>query len=78
MSRENYNDNWNHRHDDVRGQISMRPVPDRIKPTPLESAGDDLVWAIEAVINEPMSIRRWFLVKDAIAKYKAVRKNPAL
>lgn len=75
MSKENYNDNWNHRHDKVSGQISMRSVPNRVKPTALESVGDDLVWAIEALINEPMSIRRWFLVKDAIAKYKMIRED---
>lgn len=74
MSKNNYND-WNHRHDENSRQISKRPMPDRAKPSPLESAGDDLVWAIEAVINEPMSIRRWFLVKDAIAKYKMIRED---
>lgn len=74
MSKNNYND-WNHLHDENNRQISKRPMPDRVKPTPLESAGDDLVWAIEAVINEPMSIRRWFLVKDAIAKYKMIRED---
>ena len=74
MSKNNYND-WNHHHDENNRQISKRPMPDRVKPSPLESAGDDLVWAIEAVINEPMSIRRWFLVKDAIAKYKMIRED---
>lgn len=69
------NDNWSHRHDEVRGQISKRPMPERPKVSPLESAGDDLVWAIEALIDEPMGIRRWFLVRDAIAKYKLIRED---
>lgn len=43
------------------------------KPTALEKAGDDLVWAIESVIEDPKSIRRWFVVKDAIAQYKKIR-----
>ena len=42
---------------------------------PLTQASDDLVWAIEAVINEPMSIKRWFLVKDALKKYKDIRND---
>jgi hypothetical protein len=79
MSKENYNNDWGHRHDHKKGfQISKRPMPQRVEPSELESVGDDLVWAIEAVIAEPMNLRRWFLVKDAIAKYKAVRRNPAL
>ena len=49
--------------------------PPYIAPSDVEKAGDDLVWAIEAVIEDPMSLKRWFLVKDAIARYKAVRKE---
>jgi hypothetical protein len=79
MSKENYNNDWGHRHDHKKGfQISKRPMPQRIEPSALESAGDDLVWAIEAMIDDPMNIRGWFLVKDAIARYKNIRKNPAL
>jgi hypothetical protein len=74
MSKNNYND-WNHHHDENNRQISKRPMPDRVKSNPLESAGDDLVWAIEALIDEPTSIKRWFLVKDAITKYKLIRKD---
>ena len=50
--------------------INSKPT---VKPTDLEKAGDDLVWAIESVIEDPKSIRRWFIVKDAIAQYKKIR-----
>lgn len=43
--------------------------------SPLEQAGDELAWAIESVIDQPREIKRWFLVKDALKKYKDIRKD---
>lgn len=73
MSRENYS-NWNHRHENSNGQIS-KYVTRYVTPSDLEKAGDDLVWAIETVIESPMDIKCWFLVKDAVTKYKTVRRK---
>ena len=71
MNKENERNNWYIALEKEKNVSHKRPA--YIAPSDLEKAGDDLVWAIEAVIEHPMDIKRWFLVKDAIAKYKTVR-----
>ena len=71
MNKENPKASWYIALEKEKNVSHKRPA--YIAPSDLEKAGDDLVWAIEAVIEHPMDIKRWFLVKDAIAKYKTVR-----
>jgi len=73
MYKENSKPDWDIEYKKNR-YIGME-LPPRIIPSDLEKAGDDLVWAIETVIESPMDIKCWFLVKDAIAKYKNVRRK---
>lgn len=42
---------------------------------PLEKAADDLVWAIESLIDTPYNVKSWFLVKDYIEKYKIAKRS---
>ena len=70
MYKENPKTNWDI---EYKSGYMGKKVAKQIVSSELEKAGDDLVWAIETVIEHPMDIKCWFLVKDALSRYKTVR-----